>query len=135
MIIDNPKLHQPFAPHPKKRGEKGFNRNRVATALGFDDYRSLLRLCDQKTTTRGAAEILFYTLGGKQVGAGAITGWRIAPSQMTLFSFFGPVMESLQDQSPAAYSPHQANQFLEQLASIPIPWTAFKFCLKQAQSV
>jgi hypothetical protein len=37
---------------------------------------ALHRRCERRTTTRKAAECLFFTLGGAQVGAGAIAGWR-----------------------------------------------------------
>lgn len=39
-------------------------------------YMDLLRRCEQPTADHGAACCLFWTLGGKQVGKAAITGWR-----------------------------------------------------------
>jgi hypothetical protein len=58
------------------------------------EHRSeLLRRCDRKTQKRGAAESVFFTLGGKQVGAGAIVGWSkvLAPnlSNIRLWPFDG----------------------------------------------
>jgi hypothetical protein len=97
-ISDNPSLKQPFAPLPKRKGEKGFNRNRIADALGFKDYKSLLRRCDHKTSQRNEAEIVFFTLGGKQVGAGACLGWRdvIAPNPtIKLWPFDGNLEDLL----------------------------------------
>jgi hypothetical protein len=44
--------------------------------------RDLLRLCERRTATRGDACVLFWTLGGNQVGRAAIIGWRdvLAPA-------------------------------------------------------
>jgi hypothetical protein len=75
-ISDAPNLFQPFYPLPKKRGEKGFNKPKLAAALGFEDHNVLLRKCDRSSTRRRDAECLFFTLGGRQVGAGAIVGWQ-----------------------------------------------------------
>lgn len=78
-ISDKPSLYQPFAPLPQV--QPGFKKNDIPKAFGLNDYRELLRQCDKKTSQRNEAEILFFTLGGKQVGAGARIGWRdvIAP--------------------------------------------------------
>jgi hypothetical protein len=73
-ISDAPSQLQPFSPLPTQR--PGNYREQLAKALGFQDLFALRRRCDKKTATRRAAECLFYTLGGAQVGAGTIVGWR-----------------------------------------------------------
>lgn len=53
----------------------------------------LLRICERKTDERQAACMLFWTLGGNQVGKGAISGWRelLAPKsdQVSIWPFDG----------------------------------------------
>jgi hypothetical protein len=73
-ISDSPSLRQPFFPLPTQ--QRGDYRSRLAKALGFKHLSELRRRCELRTATRKAAECLFYTLGGAQVGAGAIVGWR-----------------------------------------------------------
>jgi hypothetical protein len=94
-ISDSPTLHQPFYPLPKKRGEKGFNQTKLATALGFSQLKLLLRQCDLGTKRRRDAECLFFTLGGRQVGAGAVIGWEyvLQPglAEIRLWPFDGPL--------------------------------------------
>ena len=81
-ITDTPTLRQPFSPRPKRKGEKGDYLKQLLAALGYKHKSELLRICDRRTKTRSDAECLFFTCGGKQVGAGAIVGWRdmIAPA-------------------------------------------------------
>jgi hypothetical protein len=74
QISDLPSLRQPFFPLPKQ--QSGSFRAQLAVALGFPDLSTLRRRCERRTTTRKAAECLFFTLCGAQVGAGAIVGWR-----------------------------------------------------------
>jgi mannose-6-phosphate isomerase-like protein (cupin superfamily) len=63
--------HRPF--YPRRAG--GTSREHLYAGLGLDGT-ALLRSCERATTTRRAAAPLFWTLGGQQVGAGAIVGWR-----------------------------------------------------------
>lgn len=90
-ISDSPSLRQPFFPRPTQ--QKGQYKSQLARALGHASLSLLLRRCDLKTTSRKAAECLFFTLGGSQVGAGAIVGWRdvIQPAlgQVRLWPFDG----------------------------------------------
>lgn len=83
-ISNAPTLQQPFFPLPTQ--VPGSYRETLAQALGCKDLSPMLRRCDQKTATRKRAECLFFTLGGAQVGAGAIVGWRdvIQPSLGTV---------------------------------------------------
>ena len=68
-------LYRPFFPQrPGGRGE--FARVQLARGLGLDHFNDLLRRVDRPTGERPAASVMFWTLGGKQVGKAAITGWR-----------------------------------------------------------
>lgn len=97
QISDTPSLRQPFFPLPKQ--QSGNFRAQLALALGFPDLSALRRRCEQRTTTRKAAECLFFTLGGAQVGAGAIVGWRdvIQPAltEVKLWPFDGELVALL----------------------------------------
>jgi hypothetical protein len=78
-------LHRPFYPH--RPG--GTKRAHLYQALGLtgDELR---RVCEKRD-----AEILFWTLGSKQVGKGALAGWallaaaRHAPPGIALWPFDG----------------------------------------------
>ena len=65
----------------------------LAAALGLDSYDVLHRLCDRGHSNRSAAAVLFWTLGGNQVGKAAISGWRdvIAPALRGLSGWRAPV--------------------------------------------
>ena len=69
---------RPF--YPMRPG--GTKQHHLVDALGVDDMKDLLRLCDRANGARGAACPIFWTLGGKQVGKAAILGWRevLAPA-------------------------------------------------------
>jgi hypothetical protein len=69
--------HRPF--YPYRPG--GTSRHYLFDGLRLDKSK-LLRACDRATTTRPQACMLFWTLGGNQVGKAAISGWRdvIVPS-------------------------------------------------------
>jgi hypothetical protein len=71
-------IYRPFYPH--KPG--GTSREHLLSALGISVYEDLLRECERGQAGRSEACALFWTLGAKQVGKGAITGWRdlIAPA-------------------------------------------------------
>ena len=74
-------LTRPF--YPTRNGPKGsIHRADLPLALGFDSYDALHRRCDRAHPDRKAAAVLFWTLGGNQVGKAAISGWRdvIAPA-------------------------------------------------------
>jgi len=68
-------LHRPFFPQrPGRKGE--FARAQLARGLQLDHFNDLLREVDRATGERPAASVMFWTLGGKQVGKAAISGWR-----------------------------------------------------------
>jgi len=44
--------------------------------LECDAFDDLLRVCDRRTANRSRAESIFWTVGAKQVGKAALSGWR-----------------------------------------------------------
>lgn len=74
MVADNPSeisLTRPF--YPNRSGSKGEKQQvHLTQALGFSNIRSLMRRCEIQTN----AAPMFWTLGSKQVGKAAISGWR-----------------------------------------------------------
>ena len=85
-------LGRPF--YPARSGPKGsVRRDDLSEALGLDSYDVLHRLCDRGHPNRSAAAVLFWTLGGNQVGKAAISGWRdvIAPALRGLSGWRAPV--------------------------------------------
>ncbi len=93
-VSDHPTLRQPFYPLPNQ-AKGATSRAHLAQALGAADMRELLRRCERQTPTRKAAECLFFTLGGAQVGRAAISGWRelLQPAldRLRLWPFDGPL--------------------------------------------
>jgi len=73
-------LRRPFYPTNAPRGSRR-RRADLEAALGLS-YAELLRECERRTPVRGEASALFWLIGAKQVGRGAISGWRevIAPA-------------------------------------------------------
>ncbi|MGO7358893.1 DUF429 domain-containing protein [Rhizobium ruizarguesonis] len=86
-------IDRPF--YPMRPG--GTQRRYLFDALGVGSGRELLRRCERATADRGDACMLFWTLGGNQVGKAAITGWReiIIPnvSELALWPFDGSLAE------------------------------------------
>lgn len=86
-------LHRPF--YPARPG--GTARSHLFGALGIAEPNDLLRLCERATSDRQAACMLFWTLGGNQVGKGAISGWKevIVPrlSEIGLWPFDGTLSQ------------------------------------------
>lgn len=64
-------LQRPF--YPYRPG--GTRRAHLFDGLGIA-HHDLQRTCERSTLHRPAASMLFWTLGGNQVGKAAITGWR-----------------------------------------------------------
>jgi hypothetical protein len=87
-------LGRPF--YPARPG--GRRRQQLLDGLGLQEWSDLMRRCDRRTPTRPAACVLFWTLGGSQVGKAAIAGWRdlLAPAlraglDVGLWPFQGPL--------------------------------------------
>jgi hypothetical protein len=113
-ISNIPNFCQPFFPLPTR--EPGKYRNRLAKALECQDLSVLRRRCELKTTTRRAAECLFFTLGGAQVGPAAISGWRdvIQPSldRIKLWPFDGDLSSLLSTQGVTIAEIYPAEAYL-----------------------
>lgn len=81
-------IDRPF--YPMRPG--GTRRHHLFDALGLTT-KDLLRRCERATNGRGEACMLFWTLGGNQVGKAALTGWReiILPNleKLSLWPFDG----------------------------------------------
>jgi hypothetical protein len=90
-------LKRPF--YPYRPG--GTSRTDLVMALGVADFDELRRRCERKQAHRSAACPLFWTLGGNQVGKGAIHGWRdiLGPAleefgqDLALWPFDGPLQD------------------------------------------
>lgn len=65
-------LGRPF--YPMRPG--GTKQEHLLTGLGLKRIDDLRRRCDRSRPGRRAACPMFWTLGGNQVGKGAIAGWR-----------------------------------------------------------
>jgi hypothetical protein len=82
-------LYRPF--YPRRPG--GTTQRHLLDALGISSMDELRRSCERAHRTRRAAEVLFWTLGPKQVGRAAIAGWRdvLIPSlrDIRLWPFHG----------------------------------------------
>ncbi|WP_449313987.1 DUF429 domain-containing protein [Rhizobium sp. F40D2] len=89
---DDISIDRPF--YPMRPG--GTQRQHLFDALGLR-AKDLLRRCERATPDRGDACMLFWTLGGNQVGKAALTGWReiILPNlgELSLWPFDGTLDE------------------------------------------
>lgn len=93
-------LHRPFYPfNPFPKGSK--RREHLTLGLGVPEFNNLLRTCELPQEDRQVAGALFWTLGAKAPGRGAIVGWRdvIAPAlpdpSTKLWPFDGPLANLL----------------------------------------
>lgn len=75
---DEISLHRPF--YPQRPG--GTEMRHLLDALGVRTGNDLLRQCDRGYPGRPTAAPIFWTMGAKQVGKAAISGWRelLAPA-------------------------------------------------------
>ena len=93
-------LHRPF--YPMRPG--GTSRAHLLNGHGLDEPAHLLRECERATPDRQAACSLFWTLGGNQVGKGAIAGWQevIIPNlaRIGLWPFDGSMTELAETSQP-----------------------------------
>ncbi len=82
-------LHRPFYPH----APGGKKREHLVDALGLQQADDLYRACDVASGRRACP--MFWTLGGNQVGKGALTGWKevvvpaLATGSVDLWPFDG----------------------------------------------
>ncbi|WP_396594357.1 hypothetical protein [Brevundimonas sp. R86498] len=80
---------------------KGVKRAHLVEAHAVSDWEGLLRRSERATGTRRAACSIFWTLGGNQVGRGALSGWEevLRPGLMAgahLWPFDGSLLELAQ---------------------------------------
>jgi hypothetical protein len=68
-------LHRPFYPVHARRPRQ-HRQAELCAALGVPGIDALRRACERGRPGRRAAEALFWTVGGKQVGKAALAGWR-----------------------------------------------------------
>ncbi len=66
-------LQRPFFP---RRPRQGMTRDSLVARLSVESFSDLIRECERGGNGRRAACALFWTLGGNQVGKGALTGWQ-----------------------------------------------------------
>lgn len=99
-ISGRPSLRNPFYPPlPAPRG--AYKQKTLIQALGLKTSRDLLRRCEKESPAR--PECLFWTLGGKQVGRAAISGWReviqpgVASGDVRLWPFDGALGKLLRE--------------------------------------
>ncbi len=88
-------LRRPF--YPNSAVPKGTRRrSQLEEALGLE-YAALLRRCERAQPGRAEACSLFWTLGGNQVGKGALAGWRLLraerPGALSYWPFDGALDE------------------------------------------
>lgn len=65
-------LHRPFYP---AGAQAGLKQSALLDAHGVASLDALRRTCERATRDRRAACPVFWTLGGNQVGRGALSGW------------------------------------------------------------
>ncbi|GLK79501.1 DUF429 domain-containing protein [Methylopila turkensis] len=88
-------VHRPFYP----AGVQGVTRTALVQGHGLESFDALRRRCEQKADGHPAATPLFFTLGGAQVGRGAVRGWieLLAPLSLRpnvrFWPFDGPLAE------------------------------------------
>lgn len=94
---DEISLSQPFYPY----APGGTRRRHLETGLGIP-FSELFRRCDRTNAQRPEAGALFWTIGAKQVGKGAIAGWKevlgpaLSKGKLRLWPFAGTLPELLQ---------------------------------------
>ena len=100
---DQISVHRPF--YPARPG--GSSHEQLVKGLGLGAADDLYRRCERSTPDRGAASSLFWTLGAKQVGKAAISGWRdlLAPGlaeygiNFAIWPFAGTLRDLIRERS------------------------------------
>jgi hypothetical protein len=95
---ESPDEINPFRPfYPHRPG--GTRHEHLRAGVDVASWNQLRRECEQGHAHRTSAEVMFWTLGPKQVGRAAIAGWRdlIAPvlDQIRVWPFQGSLSELL----------------------------------------
>jgi hypothetical protein len=94
-------VQRPFYPASSRAGVRQAS---LLAAHGVEAFDQLRRLCERATALRRAACPVFWTLGGNQVGRGALSGWADIISPMVregacLWPFEGSLAELAADGS------------------------------------
>jgi hypothetical protein len=92
-LPDEISLYRPFYPNRSRRGAR---RVDLVSRLDVESFGQLFRDCEKATRSRGPASPVFWTLGGKQVGKAALSGWQeiVTPARKlgaSLWPFDGPL--------------------------------------------
>jgi hypothetical protein len=88
-------INRPF--YPRTAQDKGAKRQvHLTAALGLSVH-DLHRRCEHKQPARSAACPLFWTVGGNQVGKGALVGWRMLQAHPSNAISYWPFDGSLDD--------------------------------------
>jgi hypothetical protein len=66
-------VERPFYP---RRSLAGVTRDSLTNGLAVSSFDELYRVCERGIEGKRTACSIFWTLGGNQVGKGALTGWR-----------------------------------------------------------
>src|SRR5260370_2836520 len=85
--------YRPFYPN---RARRGLKRADLTSRLNIGPFNKLFRDCEKATQSRGTASPLFWTLGGKQFGKAALSGWHevLMPARKvgaSLWPYDGPL--------------------------------------------
>lgn len=129
-------LHRPF--YPQRPGCTA--QAHLYEGLGFDGMDKLLRASDRATNDRRTACSIFWTLGGNQVGKGAIIGWRdvLGPAArertlpMAIWPFAGQLV-SLMSESQIVIAETYPAEFYGHLG-ITLPGSKRKQSVRQTVS-
>jgi len=97
-IVDEISVHRPFYPRTARlKGAK--QQAHLTAALGLP-MTELRRRCEHAQPHRSAACPLFWTVGGNQVGKGALVGWRMLqahpPDAISYWPFDGALGDLLE---------------------------------------
>jgi hypothetical protein len=93
---ESPDQISPYRPfYPRRPG--GARHEHLRAGLGVASMNDLRRECEHGHASRAPAEVLFWTLGPRQVGRAAIAGWRdlIVPAldRVRVWPFQGTLSE------------------------------------------
>lgn len=103
LVPEEINVRRPFFPNSCPKAGL-CRREHLTSGLGIA-WQDLHRQCERKTAARVAGSPLFWTLGGKQVGKAAISGWRefiqpmVKENQAGLWPFDGPLGDLLRRRS------------------------------------
>jgi hypothetical protein len=108
-IAEEISINRPF--YPRTAQVKGAKQQvHLTSALGIP-MSDLRRRCEQGQPNRSAACSLFWTVGGNQVGKGALEGWRMLkdhPSPIAYWPFEGTLDDLLQSSAIVAAETYPA---------------------------